>query len=305
MHLTGSGTCFRQTGVVMTNPDGWWSLYTPHYNEGPTTTGYMYIARGGDPSVNVMAFAPDGYVGVGTSAPQNKLHVKVGSGTNCLSVENGSSTSWLNLYEGGDGPAIIWNSGGTNNVLRFGTWTEITESTPSTWSEKMRITSDGKVGIGTDSPTEKLDVNGAIRIRGSDLSEKFDVSPAGTQPKPGHVVCIDPGNPGKLIVSTKAYDRTVAGVISGAGGITTGITMGQPDTLADGAQRVALTGRVYAYADASNGTIEPGDLLTTSDTPGHVMKVADFDKAHGAVIGKAMTRLEAERGLVLVLVSLQ
>ena len=54
--------------------------------------------------------------------------------------------------------------------------------------------------------------------------------------------------------------------------------------------------------DACNGAIEPGDLITTSDTPGHGMKVTDHDRARGAIIGKAMTRLEEGTGLVLVLV---
>ena len=51
--------------------------------------------------------------------------------------------------------------------------------------------------------------------------------------------------------------------------------------------------------------IEPGDLLTASDTPGHAMKVTDYTKAHGAILGKAMSSLESGKGLVLVLVSLQ
>ena len=51
--------------------------------------------------------------------------------------------------------------------------------------------------------------------------------------------------------------------------------------------------------------IDPGDLLTTSDTPGHAMKVTDYGKAQGAILGKAMTGLVSGKGLVLVLVSLQ
>ena len=51
--------------------------------------------------------------------------------------------------------------------------------------------------------------------------------------------------------------------------------------------------------------IAPGDLLTTADVPGHAMKVTDFPRAQGAIIGKAMTALESGRGMVLVLVSLQ
>ncbi len=140
---------------------------------------------------------------------------------------------------------------------------------------------------------------------GADLSEQFDVQSDQRRAEPGMVVCIDPDNAGKLVVSGKSYDRTVAGIISGAGGIKTGMLMGQHETVADGAYPVALTGRVYVWADASNGAIVPGDLLTTSEVPGHAMKVTDHLKSHGATLGKAMTSLESGRGLVLVLVSLQ
>jgi hypothetical protein len=81
--------------------------------------------------------------------------------------------------------------------------------------------------------------------------------------------------------------------------------MGQVGTPADGKHPVALTGRVYVLADAAKDAIAPGDLLTTSDTPGHAMKVAEPARAQGAIIGKAMSALKEGRGLVLVLVSLQ
>ena len=122
---------------------------------------------------------------------------------------------------------------------------------------------------------------------------------------PGMVVCIDPLHPGELIVSSRAYDPTVAGIISGAGGIKPGMLMGQTGSVSDGQYAVALTGRVYCRADASYGSIRPGDLLTTSDTPGHAMKVGDFARSQGAIIGKAMTSLQEGQGLVMVLVSLQ
>jgi hypothetical protein len=69
---------------------------------------------------------------------------------------------------------------------------------------------------------------------------------------------------------------------------------------------VALTGRVWTYVDASEKAVEAGDLLTTSDTPGYAMPVVDSSRAHGATIGKAMTKLEmGQKGMVLVLVNLQ
>lgn len=139
---------------------------------------------------------------------------------------------------------------------------------------------------------------------GSDLSEGFDVRGADVQP--GMVVVIDEHHPGGLVLCERAYDRRVAGIISGAGGVNTGMLMGQAGTLADGEYPVALTGRVYCLVEAGKSGIEPGDLLTTSATPGHAMKVSDHQRAPGAVIGKAMTRLEAGKsGLVLVLVNLQ
>ena len=148
--------------------------------------------------------------------------------------------------------------------------------------------------------TQVLQITG-----GSDLSEQFDIAAPGNELTPGMIVCIDPEHPGRLVQSARAYDRTVAGVMSGAGGVKPGMLMGQPGTAADGKHPVALSGRVYCQADASNGAIRPGDLLTTSNTPGHAMKVADYDKAHGAIIGKAMSSLDQGEGLVLVLVSLQ
>ena len=72
-----------------------------------------------------------------------------------------------------------------------------------------------------------------------------------------------------------------------------------------GASPVALTGRVYCWTDASAGSVRPGDLLTTSDIPGHAMKVSDYRRAQGAILGKAMSSLESGKGLVLVLVTLQ
>jgi hypothetical protein len=155
-----------------------------------------------------------------------------------------------------------------------------------------------------------LDVAGMVKasvvqITGADFSEKFDVRETKGRLEPGKVVAIDPGNPGKLVLSTTAYDRRVAGILSGAGGINAGMLMGQPGTLADGDHPVALSGRVYVWADASNGPIVPGDLLTTSNVPGHAMKVTNHSKASGATLGKAMTGLSNGRGLVLTLVTLQ
>jgi len=167
----------------------------------------------------------------------------------------------------------------------------------------VTVTIDGQYSDGNGRVrTEVLEITG-----GSDLSEQFKVSAAGRmgELEPGLVVSIDPQNPGELQVCRTAYDRKVVGVISGAGGVRPGMLMGQKGSVADGDQPIALTGRVYVQADAINGAIEPGDLLTTSEIAGHAMKVSDHSRANGAILGKAMTGLADGRGLVLILVSLQ
>ena len=254
-----------------------------------------------------MRITGDGDVGIGTTAPQQRLHVENGGvlvrspwGTNALSIRdpNGHAQSFLDIDSAGNSSLLLYASGdGVADVyLR---------------SNGDTFFNGGNVGIGTMYPQAKLDVTGTARVGvldivgGSDIAEPFDVADAESI-KPGMVVCIDPDRPGKLQLSRSAYDRTVAGVVSGANGINAGLTLKQPDTAADGSLPVALTGRVYVWCDAdAGGPIQPGDLLTTSDTPGHAMKVTDHAKAQGAILGKAMSRLESEKGLVLVLVTLQ
>jgi hypothetical protein len=143
----------------------------------------------------------------------------------------------------------------------------------------------------------------SLTIRGGcDLAEPFATSEP--QIEKGSVVVIDAAHPGELKLSNSAYDTRVAGVVSGANGINPGIAMHQEGAL-EGGLNVALSGRVFVQADASNGAIEPGDLLTTSATPGHAMKATDRTRTPGAIIGKAMSTLAGGKGMVLVLVSLQ
>jgi len=134
---------------------------------------------------------------------------------------------------------------------------------------------------------------------GADIAEPFDLG--GADLEPGTVLVIDEDHTGRLRESSEGYDRRVAGVVSGAGGINPGLSLSQPGVNAGG-HPVALAGRVYVKA---TGPVRAGDLLTTSDVPGHAMRAGDNARTHGAVLGKAMSSQKSGRGLVLVLVSLQ
>jgi hypothetical protein len=136
---------------------------------------------------------------------------------------------------------------------------------------------------------------------GLDYAEGFDLSEE-TIIEPGTVLIIDPESPGKLAVSSSAYDTKVAGIVAGANGLGSGVRLGSDDFDSD----VALAGRVYCNVDASEYDIQPGDLLTTSSISGYAMKAVDYSKAQGAILGKAMEPLEkGQQGQILVLVTLQ
>jgi hypothetical protein len=238
-----------------------------------------------------------GVVGEGVWAGLFKGNVEVNGN---LEVDVGNGSIAITTPGGWPGMIAYSPNGHRRDIQYYNDFMCITMSDSSSASSStngIRIYENGNVAC------KVLQITG-----GSDLSEQFDIRAIKEDlpPSPGMVVSIDPESEGDLIISTKAYDRSVAGIISGAGGVKPGMLMGQEGSKADGASPVALTGRVYCWADASHGAIQPGDLLTTSNTPGHAMKVADYTKAQGAILGKAMSSLEeGEKGQILVLVALQ
>jgi len=133
---------------------------------------------------------------------------------------------------------------------------------------------------------------------GLDYAEGFEVTKH-PHVTPGTVLSIDPDHPGKLTISNRPHDPRV---VAGAKGLGSGVRLGVDRFDCD----VALAGRVFCNVDASETSIEPGDFLTTSNLPGYAMKATDYSRAEGAILGKAMERLEkGQKGLILVLVTLQ
>ncbi len=231
-------------------------------------------------SVNQMSIANNGFVGIGTSSPSQQLEVN----GNYVLVDGGlagDGNGSIDAYIGGSGSGSDVQIGSMNSLITaVGFWNQASGS----W---MHIA------------CSSITING-----GADLAEPFPVADSKEEMPAGSVVVIDTDHPGQLKMSTRPYDTCVAGVLSGANGINPGIQMQQQGVLAGG-KNVSLSGRVYVLADASDSPIHPGDLLTSSATPGHAMKVTDHAKAQGAILGKAMTGLTEGKGMVLVLVALQ
>lgn len=164
---------------------------------------------------------------------------------------------------------------------------------------------DGMVSVRDKAGTEtvKLDgVKGDILLTNADCAEDFDVI-AETDAEPGTLMTL--GDDGQLHPCQSAYDRRVAGVVSGAGAYRPGIVLDRQAGVDRPRAPIAMVGKVYCKVDTSFGPIAIGDLLTTSPTPGHAMRAADPQRAFGAVVGKALKPLAEGCGMVPILVALQ
>jgi hypothetical protein len=147
----------------------------------------------------------------------------------------------------------------------------------------------------------KVDNAGNVTADGtytSPCSDFAEMLPATDELEPGDVLVI--GINGELAMSQEPYDTAVAGVYSTKPGFIGGV--GDDEDLI-GQVPLAVVGVVPVKASAENGSIVPGDLLTTSGTPGHAMKATEPEV--GTVIGKALGTLESGTGIIDMLVTLQ
>lgn len=286
------------------------------FNGKETYLGIQSYSLGNKEKTPIILQEYGGKVGIGTTEPERALHLLNNDGQ-CLVLQSskgseGSTVSldfqtYLKLNNPLNPTASLRaiDDGKFSSHLTF--FTKEPGQDPNVLEERLRITSDGKVGIRTTTPSAELEVKGSIVVSGdlilanADCAEDFDIVDVDSI-EPGTVMVID--NEGALRASEQAYDKRVAGVISGAGDLRPGIML---DRHAERTNRlpIALTGKVYCKVDAEYNPIDVGDLLTTSPTIGHAMKVGNYTESIGAIIGKAMRPLKSGRGIIPILVALQ
>jgi hypothetical protein len=175
---------------------------TVYYDGAAWKSGIELLNSSGAGNLSLMKGG--GNVGIGTTTPQGRLEINAGTDYNAL-------TLGYNVADGVNNGALITGKRKTQSSTPYtvmGTWDDGTDrsvyigggswSKPdATWigfytasnytetsnagTERMRITPLGRVGIGSTSPSELLDVGGNVRavsfISTSDQRLKTDIRP--------------------------------------------------------------------------------------------------------------------------------
>jgi hypothetical protein len=194
-----------------------------------------------------------GNVGIGTTAPGYKLDV---SGD--FRVKDGSSAIAFNEYSDG---ATIWLDGSNGdfaggdyfNISAYGT-TDLAFGYGA--STKITMKSDGKLGIGTTSPTRPLSVEGTAYVR-----DDFAVTvtaPGTNLQKDSQLYLQSKGNQSGTIRSSQWYFQTESDSIYGNSGLSISKKY-------DGGSTLEYL-RITSGGDVGIGTTAPARKLHVSKT---------------------------------------
>ena len=156
------GTDFVKGAMIKARLDG-----TPGNDSMPGRLEFHTTPDGAQVPEERMRISKSGSVGIGTANPDDILHAYHATDNFIARFESGDAGGGIVLKDPTHSTTLITNDGDFTINVDNGSDLSSGETVrfEISGSEKLRIDSDGKVGIGTNNAGEKLDVDGAIRLR--------------------------------------------------------------------------------------------------------------------------------------------
>lgn len=273
-------------------------------------TGYAYATTGALTRTNcdTNGTSLPVAIGVETRADTNQQVVVIRIGTASTQWYYGHFTAEYSGWKLKDPDDFLWvvatsdpgtgYSNNTNNVMIDDVNGTLTLGATGTGPNRLTVNGSATV---TGNITATGTITGVINATYQDIAEWV---PTTVDVAPGTVVVLNTDRINEVMPSHRAYDTSVAGVVSAQ----PGMILGQAG---DAKAKIATYGRVKVRVDANRAPIRVGDLLVTSDKPGTAMKSIAVEMQGipmhrpGTVLGKALEPLATGEGEILVLLSLQ
>jgi len=225
---SGGGALSLATAIKIGGTTRYAQIKALHNQYASSATALSFWLDNGT-NTEKMRLTSGGSLGVGTTSPDGS---DFGSQTGLVHIKDvGGNNTGIKLEQGAG--KSFWYQNATNTFFGSGSSHPLRIYTNNT--ERMRINSSGNVGIGTSSPSAKLNVNGAIVG-----AQKGDSSPDNT----------DVSGVNSLTVSTGAGSQTINGLVGGVAGQVL---------------HIIKTNSAFTLTIADQNATSPGDDIKTAD----------------------------------------